>query len=359
LLVVHGLTGIDRAQSATADEGVVTVPAMTIPYSDLASPEAKRNFIAMLHQRRQSRAWSSNDIRTVRSATNLEKQASVTLLRRKFPVIISSEIIGGVHSEVIVPASGIPERNTARVLINLHGGSMLVGAGNAAQEASIPISSLGRIKVVTVDYRMAPESHFPAASEDVANVYAELLKSYHAENIGIYGCSSGAVLAAQAVAWFRTRGLPRPGAIGLFGEGAMDDGRLGDSLYTATLGGNPAPTPPSKQSRAADEARHDWIYAGSTDATGPLISPAYHPEVLKDFPPSLLISGTRDLGLSKIVYTHAQLVEAGVEADLHVWEGATHCSYADGLVDPDVPENLQAWKVISRFFDTHLGNATQ
>jgi len=69
----------------------------------------------------------------------------------------------------------------------------------------------------------------------------------------------------------------------------------------------------------------------------------------------LLISGTRDAGLSTVVYTHAQLVEAGVEADLHAWEGADHCSFAQGDIDPKVPETRQAWKVIVRFFDRHLG----
>lgn len=59
---------------------------------------------------------------------------------------------------------------------------------------------------------MAPEWYFPAASEDVAKVYRELLKSYRPENIGIYGCSAGAGLTSQAVAWFQTHGLPHPPA---------------------------------------------------------------------------------------------------------------------------------------------------
>lgn len=48
-------------------------------------------------------------------------------------------------------------------------------------------------------------------------------------------------------------------------------------------------------------------------------------------------------------------MKAGVEADLHVWEGATHCSLAQPIGDLDFPENREAWDVIVKFFDQHLG----
>jgi len=49
------------------------------------------------------------------------------------------------------------------------------------------------------------------------------------------------------------------------------------------------------------------------------------------------------------------LVRAGVEADLHVWEGAPHCIFAQPIVDPSVPETREAWDVIVKFFDKQLG----
>jgi hypothetical protein len=67
---------------------------------------------------------------------------------------------------------------------------------------SVPIASVGRFKVITVDYRQAPEATFPVASEDVAAVYKDLLKTYKPENIGVYRCSAGGALTAQAGAWF-------------------------------------------------------------------------------------------------------------------------------------------------------------
>jgi hypothetical protein len=82
----------------------------------------------------------------------------------------------------------------------------------------------------------------------------------------------------------------------------------------------------SQRSRAdvrRERRRHHapaCVFCGA-DFADPLVSPAYAPAVLAAFPPTLVISGTRDDLLSPAVYTHTQLVKAGVEADLHVWEG--------------------------------------
>jgi acetyl esterase/lipase len=83
------------------------------------------------------------------------------------------------------------------------------------------MAGIGHVKVISIDYRQAPEHKFPAASEDVAKVYQELLKTFKAENIGIYGCSAGGFLTAQSVAWFQAHNLPAPGAIGIFCAGAL------------------------------------------------------------------------------------------------------------------------------------------
>ena len=70
---------------------------------------------------------------------------------------------------------------------------------------------------------------------------------------------------------------------------------------------------------------------------------------------SPLISGTRDLGLSAVVYTHAQS-KAGATADLHVWEGTPHCSFVNPVVNPNVKVgNRGGLDVIVKFFYSNLG----
>lgn len=124
---------------------------------------------------------------------------------------------------------------------------------------------------------------------------------------------------------------------------------LGDSNYVGTLlsGSQPLPEDVKKIVPYVDDP--------GIDVRDPLLSPAYSPSVLSHFPPSLLIGGMRDPFLSAQLYTHAQLVKQGVDAELHVWEGAAHCSFAQPFADPSVPETREAWDVIVKFFDSKLG----
>jgi epsilon-lactone hydrolase len=241
-----------------------------------------------------------------------------------------------VPVESFTPTEGTRAHNRARVLINLHGGSYIIGGRWGGQVESIPIAAVGGIRVGSVDYRMAPEHRFPAASQDAAKVYRALLREYRAENIGIYGCSAGGLLTAQLVAWLQKEGLPRPGAIGMFCRGALRYER-GDSNYFMTDAGRPAGGRVS--------------YHSPADRNDPLAFPGIDARVMAQFPPTLLITGTRDQAMSSVVSTHAQLVRLGVYADLHVWEGLGHAFF----FDPDLPESREVYGVVARFFDKRLG----
>ena len=338
---------------ATVDSrGAVHLSAITVPLSSLSSAEAQKNFLNFIHGFESlSDTPGSRNIDAIRKRLDDSlMRPGVEKLRAVFPVDIRPKAIAGVQTDVIEPAGGIADKNKKRVLINLHGGGFAVAAGLGGQMESIPIASLGAIKVITIDYREGPEYKFPAASEDVADVYRELLKLYPAENIGIYGCSAGGTLAAESLAWFQTHDLPRPGAVGMFGSGAMVR-ELGDSAFTGYLlmGGTIGSENPN------ESALTPYFDAPELNIKDPLVSPVYSSSVLSKFPPSLLISGTRDVALSSAAYTHAQLIKLGVPSDLHVWEGAVHCSYAQPIVDPSVPETREAWDVIVKFFDQHLG----
>ena len=264
-------------------------------------------------------------------------------------------------AQIVTPKSGLSARNRERVLINLHGGGFVVGAGLGGLAESIPISGVGRFKVITVDYREAPEYRFPAASEDVTAVYRELLKHYRAENIGIYGCSAGGILSAMTVAWLQKENLPKPGAIGIVSAGAFGsfygppaepNTWGGDSRFTGPplVGG--APLPPNGVT-SSDEMPDALQYIGHTDLNDPLVSPALSPPILAKFPPTLLIAGTRAFDMSAAVQTQRELTNSGVEADLHLWDGLGHCF----LLDTNLPESQEAYRVITKFFDAHLGKS--
>lgn len=324
------------------------------PFSDLASPvPPERQREGAEAGARFAEAWaaSTGDIADQRRIVDeLYLRPGWERLRAAFPVTIERDEVGGVPVDVVTPADGVPRDD--RVLINLHGGSLTVAAGLGGQQESIPVASLGGFRVITVDYRLTPENVYPAASEDVAAVYRSLLDRYEPERIGIYGCSSGGYLTAAALAWFQRHGLPRPGAIGIFGEGAVSaTERWGDSVYTTAALAGTLDLPPDGSIPGPEAGP----YFAGVDVDDPLVSPGLFPDVLREFPPTLLLSGTRDIGMSSILHLHAQLVRVGVDARLHVWEGEAHCSFAQGFIDPDRDEVRQAWDVIVRFFDSRLG----
>jgi monoterpene epsilon-lactone hydrolase len=270
----------------------------------------------------------------------LEKWLAVGTAEAKkhFPVNIKGETIAGVKTDMITPLE-IPAANRGRVLINLHGGGFNGDSGSLVE--GIPLCNLAKMKVVSVYYRLAPESPFPAAVDDVVAVYKELLKEHKAKNIGIYGTSAGGILSAEVAVKLKQSGLPLPGALGLFTMMA-DFSNPGDSVNLFTLNGFPGNLEPHQTGTVSD-------YAGKTDLKDPVLSPLYAD--LKRMPPSLLVTSTRDLLLSGTTTFHRALLRAGNDAQLVVFEALPHAFWYHF----DLPETQECLELMARFFDQKLG----
>ncbi len=256
-----------------------------------------------------------------------------------YGVTIEKKEIGGVPVAIAHPPG--EARSPFQILINLPGGAFVTGQGSTIE--AIPVAAAMGLPVVAVDYRLAPEHVFPAALDDAVAVYRALLESYEPEDIVLYGSSAGAILSAQAIVRFRKEGLPLPCCVGLF-TGAGDLSDLGDTANIFNLmgfWGNKVlpPDHPSSEIRA---------FLGGRDPTDPDVSPMRGD--LSYFPPSLLISGTRDTLLSATSSFHRALHRAGAEAELFVFDGMPHAHwYAFHL-----PESQEVYQIMTRFFSKHL-----
>ncbi|ARN73788.1 alpha/beta hydrolase [Oceanicoccus sagamiensis] len=260
----------------------------------------------------------------------------------RYAATSTTETLAGVNCEVFLPTAGISPANTNRVLINLHGGSFENGTHTNGVLESLPVAALGKIKVISIDYRKAPEHRFPAATDDVEAVYSALLADYKPQQIGIYGASAGAELTAQTLVRLQQRKLPLPMAIGLLASGATrfdlgDSVTIGDALVQASLGLG---------------IKEDIIprYYQGVDLNSPEATPAQSSTLLEAFPTTFLASSTRDFALSQTVTTHRHLLKLGVPAELHIWEGLDHVFH----YNPDLPETDELHREVVRFFDQYL-----
>ncbi|GLR68249.1 esterase [Acidocella aquatica] len=267
------------------------------------------------------------------------KPLAVRLLAQ-FPVTIEASKIGNIPVDIFTP---VGEFDPDHVLINLHGGAFCSGATYISQIESIPVAHLGQYRVVSIDYRQGYEHKFPAATEDVCAVYAELLKTYSAGRIGIYGGSAGGSLTLQVIAWLLEHGIELPGAIAVLGAGA---GGNGDGDYFSAIG--TAVPPPID---AFNLRGNRFGYFSEVGPESPLINPLLGGKgFLANYPPSLFITGTRAFDLSPAIATQRALFQAGVDAQLHVFDGMGHCFYYDTAL----PESLDAYDTLLRFFQKHM-----
>jgi epsilon-lactone hydrolase len=350
-----GIAGSGVAQSAANPpavkidkDGTVYVPAHAVPMSPFLSPEGQ--------------AYVTEHLLTMQNPAMLAQEDGIPVMlkgylarqKQLFPVERKDISIAGVHAYEYLPKEGVAAANRQRVLINLHGGGFMGCWPACAELESMPVASMGRIRVLSLDYRQGPKHKHPAASEDVASVYRELLKTHRAEDIGIYGCSAGGMLTGMAVAWFQQHSLPRPGAVGILCAGMTlaPNGFGGDGAYTTAAIGEARNPPPPLRSDAPATAALPYFAGVSTK--DPLAAPASSLQVLAKFPPTLIVSGTRAFELSSAVHTHALLVKQGVETDLHVWEGMFHGFF----YNVDVPESRDCYDVVVKFFEKHLGRKT-
>jgi monoterpene epsilon-lactone hydrolase len=205
------------------------------------------------------------------------------------------------------------------------------------------MAGFGHAKVISVDYRMPPEAYFPAALDDGMTVYKALTRTTSPKNIAIFGSSAGGALTLEMILKAKMDGVPLPGAIAP-GTPMSDVTKVGDTFVTNAMVDNVLVSPDG----FCDSGTK--VYANGRDLKDPLLSPVYGD--VRNFPPTILTSGTRDLLLSNTVRMHRRLRQAGVEAVLQVYEGQSHAQY---YRDDTAPESKEAFEEIAGFFDKHLG----
>lgn len=220
--------------------------------------------------------------------------------------------------------------DTTRTVVYLHGGAFVAGSSKHARHANSLIARASRTRILSVNYRLAPEDPFPAGLDDAVAVYRWLLGSGHdPASLAFGGTSAGGNLALAALHVLRSNGTPLPRCV--FAVCPLTD-------FTRGRG-----------SVAQDGGGIAGLYIGDHDPTDPRLSPA-----LGDFsgmPPLHVECGTADA----LLHENRALVEnaraAGVDAVLHETPGGIH-SFV--YLAPESPEAQATVARIGGFVTRHL-----
>jgi acetyl esterase/lipase len=262
-------------------------------------------------------------------------------LSEQLSVSVEHDTIEGVNVYHATPPQVDPGLEE-KLFVHAHGGAFVLSGGEAGTIEAIVIAGLAKIRVLSIDYRMPPRYPAPIARDDVVKVYRQLLKQRSAQSMALGGSSGGGNLVMRMVQELVEQGVDVPGALYL-GTPGSDVSKTGDSYYINDGVDRNLVTYDGFIEAAVR------LFANGRDLKDPLVSPLYGS--FDGFPPTFLITGTRDLLLSATVRAHIKLRQAGVVAEILVYEGMAH---GDHMMDIDAPETVHAFAELNAFLIRHL-----
>jgi epsilon-lactone hydrolase len=225
-------------------------------------------------------------------------------------VTTSSGRLGGVPVVNIEVAGA----DRASVIFYLHGGGYAIGTAASSVGLASDLARRAGARLVTVDYRLAPEHPHPAAIDDAVAAYRGLLDSgVAASAIAIAGESAGAGLAAATLVALKHAQLPQPSGAVLMSPWA--DLTLSGESITGKAALDPALTPEGLRRRAVD-----YVTAG--DRTAELVSPIFAD--LTGLPPLLIQAGSHEILLDDATRLAARAAAADVAVRLEVTPSVPH-----------------------------------
>jgi monoterpene epsilon-lactone hydrolase len=225
-------------------------------------------------------------------------------------VTVTAAALGGVPTAEIT-VDGIEPRHA---VLYFHAGVYVMGDASLAADLASQVLRRTDAKVISVDYRLAPEHPYPAAVDDALVAYEALLQNGIApSDIAFAGESAGGGLAVATLVNARDHGLPLPAAA--FVMSPMTDLTLAGTTMETRRDVDPLLSREALQARVSD-------YTAGQDAALGLISPVFAD--LSGLPPLIIQAGTHEVLLDDAVRLAQQAATADVEVTLDITPGVPH-----------------------------------
>ena len=295
-------------QSENSSNSTITIPT-TI------SKEAQNALINITTQMPEFVNPGPDDLK---GWSELNKQISAMSIAQSQSLVdnfkpnITSTKLGDVNVLDIKPKNWI---DNGKVLVYVHGGGYTILGANSTLNNSVPMANATGLRVISVDYSLAPSSKWNEITSEVVSVIKALKeKGIALENIAMYGDSAGGGLVASSVLKMRDEGIGVPAAIALWSPWTDVSG-AGDTHSTLKNSAPFIPEPVLKNMGGA--------YANISDQKNPYVSPVYG-NFSKGFSPTLIQVGTKEILLSDSIRLYQALDQAGIPVKLDIYEGMPH-----------------------------------
>jgi acetyl esterase/lipase len=231
------------------------------------------------------------------------------------------------------------------VVLYFHGGGFYEGSCEAYRAFAGQLSLASGTRVLTVDYRLAPENKYPAANEDCLGAYRWLLKNgVSAKDIIIGGDSAGGTLTLMTLLSLRDAGDQLPAAA--FTLSAVTDYIDFDGESYASR----AKLDPLMSSLDKVKVNMDrYLDPSKQKETPSIFSPLK--QDLGGLPPLLLQVGDHEILLSDSVRFAERAKKAGVDTTLEIYPNMFHCFQLTFFL---MPEAKKAITNIGSFIQKHI-----
>jgi monoterpene epsilon-lactone hydrolase len=247
--------------------------------------------------------------------------------------------VGGVNAvEVTIDGLDSPD-----VILYFHGGVYVIGSAASSVPLVADLSRRTKARVISVDYRLAPENPYPAAVEDAKAAYQGLLaQGADPSNVAFAGESAGGGLAVAALLALKDADMPMPSAV--FAMSPWADLTLSGNTLINKQEFDPTLTGEGLRWRVGD-------YVADGSPSDPYISPIFAD--LRGLPPMLIQVGSHEILLSDAVRLAERAAKDDVAVTLEVVPGVPHVfqAYAGVLDEGDAALNRAA-----SFLTTHFAS---
>jgi acetyl esterase/lipase len=259
-------------------------------------------------------------------------------LAKAFDLTIRERVLGGIPIVEISPAN---PANDDKIGVYVHGGAYIQGSARNPQ--AVLFSAATGLRVISIEYTLAPHSKWQDTTAQVLAVFSALAEEgYSPSHTALGGDSAGGGLAAGSLLRMRDEGMEMPAALVLWSPWA-DISETGDT-YLTLRDAEVSFTYNNVLGPAA------LVYADPDDHGHPYVSPVYG-DFNKEFPPTLIQGGTREIFLSNFIRLYQALDQAGKNVKLDLYEGMPHVFMAQL---PDTAEAKTALAKTGAWVSEHL-----